>query len=67
MNAEQRSAMFDRALKLNAVDRAELRARKAVRRFMGSRVAAPVIVVGAWAALEGSMRGVSSVVEVLLP
>lgn len=61
--AQERSEMFDRALKLNAVDRAELRARKGVREFMASKWAPPVVVVAAYAAVNNAM----GVVEVLVP
>lgn len=63
MNAVERAEMFDRALKLNWVDRAELRARKAGRAFMSSAWAPPVIVVGAVVALDRSM----ATVEALIP
>jgi len=52
MNAQERSAMWDKALELNAVDRAELR----VKKFLKTAYAPPVVVVAAFVAL-GTAQG----------
>lgn len=63
VDAAKRSEMFDRALKLTVIDRAELKARKLGRKFLNSKAAPPVMVIGAVAALDTGMR----TVEVLFP
>jgi len=50
--AAQRSEMFDRALELNAVDRAEL----GVKKFLKTAYAPPVVVLVAFGAL-GTVQG----------
>lgn len=62
MNAQERSEMFDRALKLNAVDRAELRAVKLFNGFLDSRYAPPVIVVAGVAAIDTALRAIDTLI-----
>ena len=52
MTEQERSEMFDRALKLNAVDRAEL----SVRKFLKTPYAPPVVVLVGFGAL-GAVQG----------